>query len=111
MEDKVNSVFGYVTFSTEIEATKIINILIERKLISCANIIPTIKSIYWWKGKIMRKNEVAAIFKSLKKNKKEIIKVITSEHSYEIPGIVFLPIEDGNPEFLEWITTIIKKKD
>ncbi|MGB9613556.1 MAG: divalent-cation tolerance protein CutA, partial [Candidatus Margulisiibacteriota bacterium] len=46
----------YITASSSKEAQKIAEILIEEKLVACANIFP-IKSIYRWKGKLCREKE------------------------------------------------------
>lgn len=108
MENERKRILGYSTFSSDPEARKIATILIEKKLIACANIFPTIKSIYWWKGKIVTDTETAVIFKTIKGNVSEIIQIIKREHSYEIPGVVFFPIEDGNPDFLKWISKATK---
>lgn len=92
----------YVTTKDEEEARKIANHLLDRHLIACANIFP-IKSLYWWKGKIVDDEEVALIMKTQTRNSKEIISQVKELHSYEVPCIEFLPFDDGNPEYLEWI--------
>ena len=92
----------YVTAKDEEEANRIANTLLEKRLIACANMFP-IKSLYWWKGVIERDDEVALIMKTQKVNIERIIKEIKEIHSYEVPCIDSWPIEDGNPDFLEWI--------
>ena len=92
----------YITAKDEEEARKIANYLLEKRLIACANMFP-VKSLYWWKGKIEREDEIALIMKTQKGHIKNIISEVKALHSYEEPCIEFLPIEDGNPDYLEWI--------
>ena len=92
----------YVTTKNEEEARKIANNLLEKRLVACANFFP-IKSLYWWKGKIEKDNEVAIIMKTQKRNIKSIVTEVKELHSYDVPCIEFLSIEAGNPDYLEWI--------
>ncbi len=92
----------YVTAKDEDEARKIAQALLEKHLIACANMF-SVKSLYWWKGAIEDESEVAMIMKTRNEHKDKIISEIKAIHSYEIPCIEFLSIEDGNPDFLRWI--------
>ncbi len=93
----------YVTFGTEENAREVAKHLLEKQLISCANIFPAIQSIYIWKGEIKEDQEIVAIFKSRAGLFKEIEDAITSLHTYEVPCIVALPIEQAHEPFLKWI--------
>lgn len=92
----------YVTAKDEEEAKKIANHLLAKRLIACANMF-NIKSLYWWKGKIENDDEVVLIMKTQKEHKERIVNEVKALHSYEMPCIEFLPIEDGNPDYLAWI--------
>jgi len=54
----------YITHSSEANAQKIANHLIEKKMVACANIFP-IKSAYWWKGQIGNDDEWVSIVKTI----------------------------------------------
>ena len=45
-------IFIYVTVETEVEAEKIGRALVEERLAACINIIPGMRSIYRWQGKL-----------------------------------------------------------
>jgi periplasmic divalent cation tolerance protein len=96
-------VICFVTVDTPENAVKIASSLLEEKIVACVNIIDSIRSLYWWEGKIFDEKEVLLIiktrmilFESLKKRVKEL-------HSYEIPEIVCLEIKNALPEYLQWI--------
>ena len=95
----------FVTAS-ESEGPKIATILVERKLAACVNLI-SVQSIYEWKGKIENDKESLLIIKT-KENKIELLKKTIKEiHPYEVPECIVLPIEDGLPDYLNWINSTI----
>ena len=96
----------YITAKDKKEAEKIISALLEKRLIACANMF-SVKSQYWWKGKIEKSSEYAIIAKTRKEKEKEIIKVVKGIHSYEVPCIVFSEIT-GSKDFLDWIEKEIR---
>lgn len=93
----------FVTVGNITNAQKIANILVEKKLAACVSIVPSVKSIYWWQGKIEKSDEVLLIIKSRKNLSKDIIQTVKENHTYTVPEIIFMDIETGNPEYLDWI--------
>jgi len=85
------------------EANKIAKKLVEAKLIACANIVRDIKSIFSWKGKLEKADEVLLILKSQKRCFPGIVKTVKKLHSYDVPEIIALPIIDGNKDYLKWV--------
>lgn len=90
------------TFDNEAEANKIIELLLEKKLVSCCQ-LRNITSSYHWKGKIEHTDEFLLQMKSKKELFKEIEQVILNNHSYEIPQIVAYDISLGYQDYLNWI--------
>ena len=93
----------YITTKDKAEAQKIGKTLVENRLAACANIIDKMSSIYWWEGKVQNANETVLIAKTRASLVQELIKKVKELHSYDCPCIVSLPIENGNPQFLDWI--------
>ena len=102
-------VAAYITCKDESEARKIGQLLVEQRLAGCANIIPKIKSIYWWDGKIQNGQESLVISKVLAANRKQITKMVKKNHSYKVPCINFLSVEIGNPDYRKWLEKETKK--
>jgi len=92
-----------VTTSGQAEAEKIGKLVVEERLSACANIIPKIKSYYWWKNKLEEGSEAMLLLKTKKDNVDNLISRIIELHSYENPAIIVLPIENGSPSYLKWI--------
>lgn len=90
------------TFDNKDEAQKIINMLLEKRLVSCCQ-LSNITSSYHWKGKIENSNEYLLQMKSKKVLYKEIESLILENHSYEVPQLVAYDIVEGSTEYLNWI--------
>jgi len=88
-------------------ANKVTNYLIKNNLVACVNVIPKIKSIYWWQDKICNKNEQLLICKSIKKNFNKIVKEVKKIHPYIVPEIVYTEI-NANKDYLKWIEQYAK---
>jgi len=97
----------YITTSGEEESKKIANILVDRKLAACVNIISSIESIYLWKGEIEDDNESLLIAKTKISNIDKIIKRVKEIHSYETPAILAIPIIDGSKDYLDYLDSEI----
>jgi len=92
----------YITAGDEAEARKIGRTLVEEKLAACVNILP-IQSIYRWQGVIEEEGEMAMLVKTRAELADRVIERVKELHSYEVPDIVSLPIEKGNPDYLQWL--------
>lgn len=100
----------YVDSSKE-KNQKIAEALLKEKLIACANIIPSIESIFIWDNQVNYEQESMMIIKCPTDNIESIKQVTKSNHEYEVPEIIFSTIQDGYQPYLDWIknTTINKK--
>jgi periplasmic divalent cation tolerance protein len=91
------------TAGSEQEARKIAHALVERRLAACVNIVPQIASIYRWQGKVEEAQEWLLIVKTTAAAFGQVREAIVELHSYDLPECICLPIEDGSPNYLEWI--------
>lgn len=77
--------------------------ILSKRFAACVNILPTVESTYWWKGKRESAKECLLIVKTTRKNLKALISFVREIHPYSVPEIIALPIQAGNPEYLHWI--------
>jgi periplasmic divalent cation tolerance protein len=77
--------------------------LVEGGLAACVNVIPTIVSIYRWKGCVEREEERLLVIKTRRERFEELRRAIVSRHPYEVPEIVALPLVGGHAPYLAWI--------
>jgi periplasmic divalent cation tolerance protein len=98
----------FVTTSSSAEAEKIGRALVEEKLVACANIVPLVRSIYRWQGKICDESEALMVLKTRSGQIQKIIKRVRSLHSYKVPEIIVLPISAGSKDYLRWIYEVTR---
>ncbi len=104
---KKEYVFVYITNPDQEVARKLARTLLENRLIACANMFP-IRSLYWWEGAIEDSEEVVLICKTERRLFEEVKELVRKAHPYTCPCIVALGLEEGNEEFLDWISTTVK---
>jgi periplasmic divalent cation tolerance protein len=94
----------YVTAGSRDEALKVGRGLVAARLAACANVLDGATSIYWWQGTLQQEGEAVLVAKTRTELVPAVIAKVRELHSYSCPCVVALPITDGNPAFLEWIT-------
>ncbi len=95
--------FIYMTAKDKAEARDIGRHLVESRLAACVNILDTMNSMYVWQGEFQDDTETVLIAKTTEDMVPELITAVKARHSYDCPCITALPIEGGNPDFLQWI--------
>jgi periplasmic divalent cation tolerance protein len=93
----------FVTVGREDEAREISRTLVGEKLVACVNMISGVRSLYWWKGEICDDQEWLLIMKTRTVLVPALRDRIRALHSYEVPEIIAFPIEQGLPEYLDWV--------
>lgn len=77
--------------------------LVEDRLAACGQLLGPIRSIYRWDGAVQDDAEVSVALHTRTSLVPAIIERTRSEHSYEVPCVLALPVENGNPDYLAWV--------
>ena len=77
--------------------------LVEDRLVACVNVLADCTSVYRWQGKSETAIEVPLLIKTLAQHYIAVERLIKSEHPYELPEIIAVPISSGLPAYLRWI--------
>lgn len=85
------------------EADRIAHQLLEKRLAACVNILTGARSLYRWQGAIEEAAECLLLIKSRQGLWEDLRAEIERLHSYEVPEILLLAIEDGSPAYLDWL--------
>jgi periplasmic divalent cation tolerance protein len=101
MTDKV---LVLTTAGSEMEAQKIAQGLVERRLAACVNIIPRIQSVYRWQGQVEKTEECLLLIKTATIREEQVRAAIRELHSYELPECIAIPIAGGSAEYLKWLS-------
>ena len=91
------------TFPNAEIARRISNQLVSEHFAACANILPSVESIYRWKEKIESGNETLVLFKVSEVRQAAFQDKLRSLHPYDVPEIIFVPVTGGLPEYLQWV--------
>ena len=95
-----------VTTSSQQEAEKIAKELVEGRLAACVSIIPNMRSIYTWEGKIEDSEEHLLIIKTRGELFEQLKETIKRLHSYKIPEIILFPITHALDDYVRWINEV-----
>lgn len=93
----------YVAAGSIEEAEHIATRTLEARLIACANILPGMRSIYRWQGRVEQAEEVVLILKTTEPCVLPLLALIQQLHSYDNPCSLVLDLSDGLPGFMSWI--------
>src|SRR2546421_11683092 len=91
------------TAGSEAEARKIAHHLVENHLAACVNIIPQVESIYRWQDKVESSREWLLVVKSTAEKFPAVRDAIRELHSYELPECIAISIDEGSPQYLQWL--------
>jgi periplasmic divalent cation tolerance protein len=97
------------TVGTEEQANLLARELVARRHAACVNIIPGLRSVYRWQGKICQDSEYMLVVKSRQDEFEAVREAIRELHSYELPEILAFRVCHGDPSFLAWITQSLDK--
>jgi periplasmic divalent cation tolerance protein len=84
-------------------AERVADLLIEKKLAACVNILAPCRSVYRWKGAVQHDEEHPLLIKTTAERYAELERALRSAHPYELPEIVAVPIERGLAAYLDWV--------
>jgi periplasmic divalent cation tolerance protein len=79
--------------------------LVEDRLAACGQLLSPIRSIYRWDNAIQDGAEVRVALHTRTSLVPAIIERTRAEHAYEVPCVLALPVENGNPDYLAWVIT------
>ncbi|KAM3864542.1 protein CutA homolog [Diretmus argenteus] len=94
---------AFVTCPNDTVAKELAWGIVQQKLAACVNIVPAIKSVYEWQGKIQEDSEVLLMIKTRSSMVPALAQYVRSNHPYEVAEVISLPIDQGNPPYLKWI--------
>jgi periplasmic divalent cation tolerance protein len=100
MTDKI---IVFVTCESAEQAETIAQAAVSEKLAACLNVLPGIRSCYMWEGSLTWSNEVLLLIKTTRGRFNQLEARIKSLHSYSVPEIVGVTIEDAFDKYIAWI--------
>ena len=107
--DATDAIAVFITAANREEAARLAEMLVEKQLAACVQILPEMESVYRWQGKVERQREVLLIAKTTGAKFEELEKEVRALHSYETPEIVAFQLTAGSSPYLEWLKTSVDR--
>jgi periplasmic divalent cation tolerance protein len=92
-----------VTTPSPERAAEIARALVEERLAACGNVVPGLRSIYRWEGKVQDDAEALLVLKTTRGRFEALRDRVLALHPYEVPEVLALTVEDGSAKYLAWI--------
>src|SRR5215204_3318263 len=89
-------------------AERLAQMLIEKRLAACVNILAPCRSVYRWKDAVQHDEEHPMLIKTTAERYADLEKALRAGHPYELPEIIAVPIERGLPAYLDWVAAETK---
>ena len=92
-----------MTAANREEAARIAEMLVNRRLAACVQVLPEMQSIYHWEGQLQREPEVLLLAKTIRGRFLDLEREVRAVHSYETPEIIALEIIAASKPYLDWL--------
>ncbi len=92
-----------VTVPSADEAARIARALVEERLAACGNVLPGLRSIYRWEGKVEDDAEALLVLKTTRARFAALRERVLALHPYTVAEVLALPVEAGSEKYLAWV--------
>lgn len=99
----------FLTAGSEEQANLLAEELVRRRLASCVNIVPGVRSVYRWRGRVCRDSEWMLFAKTMDSEFEALEVAVRELHGYELPEILALAVHRGEKNYLRWIEESLDK--
>jgi len=90
------------------EAESLAKRIVEARLAPCVQVLPQMKSFYFWEGAVQNDTEHLLLIKTLEDKFDSLERFIQDNHSYEVPEIVALDAKEVSESYLGWLNGALK---
>jgi periplasmic divalent cation tolerance protein len=85
------------------EAERLAEKIVDAKLAACVQILPQMRSIYFWQGSVQNEPEHLLLIKTLEEKYESLEMFILANHSYDVPEIAAVSAEKVSESYLGWM--------
>jgi periplasmic divalent cation tolerance protein len=84
-------------------AAAIARALVRARVAACVNIVPGVRSVYRWRGRIEEGKEALLVVKTTKRALVRCLRALAAAHPYEVPEGLVLPPTHALLAYGRWI--------
>lgn len=107
--DPAEAIVVFMTAADGAEAGRLAELLVEKRLAACVQILPQIASVFRWQGRVERQSEFLLLAKTTRAKFAELEREVRAVHSYETPEIVAVSITAGSIPYLQWLADNVEE--
>ncbi len=89
----------------EASARRLADVLVAERLAACVNLLAPCRSVYRWQGALASAEEIPLLIKTTTARYAALETAIRTQHPYELPEIIAVPVAHGLPDYLAWVAT------
>ena len=98
----------FVTCPSAVVAANLAKTLVEERLAACGNIVPGLRSIYRWQGKIEDETECLLLLKTTADGFAALEQRVRALHPYEVPEILGVAVDGALPAYVQWVADSLR---
>lgn len=87
----------------------IANALVEERLAACVNVLPGVRSVYRWEGRVQAADEVLLLIKTTADRYPQLQERLVELHPHELPELLAVEPAFGLPGYLRWVADETRK--
>jgi len=91
------------TLANRADAESLVRRLVADRLVACGTIVDNAVSIYEWQGNLEETREALVLLKTRGELWERLEAVVRELHTYDVPELLAVPVEDGMPAYLAWL--------
>jgi periplasmic divalent cation tolerance protein len=85
------------------KAQAIAGALVEERVAACVNVVPSLSSVYRWKGAVHNDAEALLLVKTSTDRFEALKQAVLRHHPYELPEVIAIQVDRGHAPYLEWV--------
>ena len=107
MEPTSSVVLVLTTLGADADADAFARTLVEESLAACVNVLPPMRSVYTWQGKLEQESERQVIIKTTEARLQGLEARMKTLHAYEVPEFLVLRASEGSSAYLAWLEACV----
>jgi len=101
----VSVLLVFTSLPDRASAQSLARAVVEARLAACVNLLVPCRSVYRWQEALQDEEEHPLLIKTTRDRYAALEAAIRERHPYELPEIVAVPVEQGLPAYLAWVTS------
>jgi periplasmic divalent cation tolerance protein len=102
------ALIAFTTFASEDDAARVMRVLLDERLIACANLLPAARSLYRWEREVRDERETVVLMKTRKQDWTALLSRLHDLHPYDTPECVAVRIAAGAPRYMAWLEAALE---